>query len=238
MSNAADTGSVERPRWWRITRRVMIVVSALSVLTTPFWAPPALSRLAFFHVRRVEFEGIRHAKPGELTALLQLDTLQSVWQPLEPLVARITVHPLVADAQIERRFPATLLVSVTEKDPVALAPDQGRLVPVDADGRVLPIDPAAIDVPLAGQADSTLMRLLDGIRRSDPSLYARVTTVDRIGADEFRVALGALRVRTRSDVTVARFKDILPVEADLARSRLRATELDVRFRDQVIARLP
>lgn len=238
MSSPEETARTERPRWWRITRRVMIVVGTLAVLTTPFWGPPALSHLAFFHVRRVEFEGLRHAKPGELTALLQLDTLQSVWQPIEPLVTRVSVHPLVADARVTRRFPGTFVVSVTEKDPVALAPENGRLVPVDADGRVLPIDPAAVDVPLTGKADSSLMRLLDGVRRSDPSLYARITTADRVSGDEFRLALGTLRVRTRSDVTVARFKDILPVEADLARSRLRATELDVRFRDQVIARLP
>ena len=45
-------------------------------------------------------------------------------------------------------------------------------------------------------------------------------------------------VRTSPDVTVARFKDILPVEADLARNHLRAVELDLRFHDQVIARQP
>jgi hypothetical protein len=33
-------------------------------------------------------------------------------------------------------------------------------------------------------------------------------------------------------------RDILPVEADLARNHLRAVELDLRFRDQVIARQP
>jgi cell division protein FtsQ len=45
-------------------------------------------------------------------------------------------------------------------------------------------------------------------------------------------------VRATPEVTVDRFKDILPVEADLARNRLRAVELDLRFRNQVIARQP
>jgi cell division protein FtsQ len=45
-------------------------------------------------------------------------------------------------------------------------------------------------------------------------------------------------IRASPDVTVARFKDILPVEADLARNHLRVVELDLRFRDQVIARQP
>jgi cell division protein FtsQ len=47
-----------------------------------------------------------------------------------------------------------------------------------------------------------------------------------------------LVVLTTTEVTVARFRDILPVEADLARNHLRAVELDLRFRDQVIARQP
>jgi len=36
---------------------------------------------------------------------------------------------------------------------------------------------------------------------------------------------------------VTRLADIFPVESDLARRQLRAEELDLRYRDQVIARL-
>jgi cell division protein FtsQ len=39
-------------------------------------------------------------------------------------------------------------------------------------------------------------------------------------------------------VTVYRLGDVLPVELDLARRQLQVAELDLRFRDQVIARLP
>jgi cell division protein FtsQ len=39
-------------------------------------------------------------------------------------------------------------------------------------------------------------------------------------------------------VTVQRLADILPVERDLATRQLRASELDLRYREQVIARLP
>jgi len=39
------------------------------------------------------------------------------------------------------------------------------------------------------------------------------------------------------DVTPERLAEIFPVEADLARRQARVAELDLRFRDQVIARL-
>jgi cell division protein FtsQ len=44
-------------------------------------------------------------------------------------------------------------------------------------------------------------------------------------------------VRALADVTLNRFADLELVENDLARRRLRAIELDLRYRDQVIARL-
>jgi len=39
-------------------------------------------------------------------------------------------------------------------------------------------------------------------------------------------------------VTVERLAEIEPVQDDLARRQLRVAELDLRYRDQVIARLP
>jgi cell division protein FtsQ len=40
------------------------------------------------------------------------------------------------------------------------------------------------------------------------------------------------------DVSAARLAEIDPVEDDLTRRGLRAAEIDLRYRDQVIARLP
>jgi cell division protein FtsQ len=46
-----------------------------------------------------------------------------------------------------------------------------------------------------------------------------------------------LRVRIPLGVSVARLADIFPVEFDLRRRAARVSELDLRYRDQVIARL-
>jgi cell division protein FtsQ len=46
-----------------------------------------------------------------------------------------------------------------------------------------------------------------------------------------------LPVRAMTNVTVGRLTEIYPVEEDLARRQRRAAELDLRYRDQVIARL-
>ncbi len=229
-----------RPLWWRVVRAVLIACGAVALVGSPWWGPLALARLDYFHVRRVEFEGLRYAKGSELLRLIAVDTTQSVWQPLPPLGARVATHPLVAEVDVVRRLPGTLLVRVTEREPVALAPIDGILRPADVRGRALPIDPTQVplDVPILAGADTVLLRVLDALRQHAPALYARVTEARRAGPDELHIMLGSLRIRTAGDVTVSRFRDILPVEADLARNQLRVVELDLRFRDQVIARQP
>jgi len=229
-----------RPTWLRWLRALGFLLVVGLVVGAPWWGPKALARLDYFHARRVVFEGVRYARPAELLALLEVDTLQSVWQSLEPLAERIGAHPMAASVVVERQLPGTLLIRVVEREPVAYVPRKGRLVPADASGHTLPIDPVRypLDVPVAATADSALLNVLDGLRKDAPRLFARVSHGERAGTDELRFKLGGVTVRTTSDVTVARFRDILPVEADLARNHLRAVEIDLRFRDQVIARQP
>ncbi|MCE2900216.1 MAG: cell division protein FtsQ/DivIB [Gemmatimonas sp.] len=229
------------PRWLRVVRRALVALALGLVVASPWWAPRLLSQLAFFHVRRVWIEGARYTRTSELLTLLAVDTLQSVWQDLEPLARRAGSHPLAANVVVERKLPGTLLVRLVEREPVALVQQAGHpLLPMDAAGHQLPIDPARVplDLPVATSADSVLLHLLGGLKQTAPTLYARVTQAHRAGPDELRLVLESLVVRTAGDVTVTRLKDILPVEADLARNRLRAVELDLRFRDQVIARQP
>jgi cell division protein FtsQ len=52
-----------------------------------------------------------------------------------------------------------------------------------------------------------------------------------------RVLLAGLLVRATAGTTAERFAEILPVEQDLARRGVRARELDLRYRDQIVARI-
>jgi cell division protein FtsQ len=69
-------------------------------------------------------------------------------------------------------------------------------------------------------------------------LYARLSSIRAIGADEMVLQIADLPVRAMTSVTLERLGDIEPVQRDLARRQLRPAELDLRYRDQVIARLP
>lgn len=223
-------------RWGRI---VSVAVLALAAAGSPWWGRAALSRLEFFRVRHVRIQGVRFLAPSELVLHLGVDTTASVWDPLDPLTARVRTHPLVEDATVRRSLPGTLVVRVTEKVPVALVPARGGFAAYDADARVLPIDPSRVplDLPIVPARDTALLRLLGEVRQDHPALFARISEVRRVGRGELLVRLATVPVRAMADVHAGRLADIIPVEQDLARRRARVVELDLRYREQVIARL-
>lgn len=225
-----------RDRRWRL---VALGVIVLALVTSPWWGRAALRRMAFFRVRNVEIVGARYLQASDVVARLAVDTTASVWDDVGPLEARVRSHPQVAAVEIGRRLPGTLVVRVTENLPVALVPSRGGFQAVDARGRPLPIDPSRsnVDLPIVAQRDTALLRLMADVRRVSPALYARVSEVRRAGQGEIVVRLVSVPVRAAVHVTAERLAETIPVEEDLARRGAAVAELDLRFRDQVIARL-
>jgi len=224
----------------RMLRLSLIGIAALLVVSSPLWGPVLMRRMAFFHVHRIEIMGARYVAPNDILNRLHVDTMKSVWDPTGPLERRILSQPEIASAHVERKLPGTLVIRVTERAPVALVPANGGFRVYDERGVALPIDPTrvSVDAPVIMQPDIGVLRLLGAMRVGLPNLYARVSTVRRAGApNELVLQLKEIPVRTTQDVTLDRLAEIEPVEADLMRKQLRVLELDLRFRDQVVARL-
>ncbi len=234
-------------RWIKPAASASAVLIALLI---PLWAPVFLRQLSFFRVRRVEVAGVRYVEPREILERLQMDTLASVWDDTDPLVARVQGHPLVRDVEIERKLPGTVVVRLVEHAPVALVATPNGFRAYDERGVALPIDPTIVDVnaPVMAHVDTALLRLLGDARLDAPALYARLSEVRReptpagptlrSSGGDVVLLLDSVPVRASPDITLQRLADIELVERDLARRRLRPVELDLRYRDQVIARLP
>ena len=219
----------------------IVAVGVVLLLLSPVWAPVFLRRMDFFRVRHVEIVGARYVEPRDVLARLRVDTTASVWDPNDAWRRRVAQHPLVRDVELDRRLPGTLIVRLVEHVPVALVPTPTGFRVYDERGVSLPIDPTVADVnaPILARADSAMLRLLGAARRLAPGFYRRMSEVRREGGGrELLVVLDSLPVRALGDVTLQRLQDAELVEQDLARRRLRPTELDLRYRDQVIARLP
>jgi cell division protein FtsQ len=231
------------PRGRLLSRRLKLALAAIVVLLfigSPFWAPLVMRRMAFFHVHRIEVVGAHYVAPSDILMRLKVDTMASVWDPTAPLAARVMTHAEVEHARVRRRLPGTLVVEITERVPVALVPAPKGFQVFDDRGRALPIDPArvTVDAPVLSQRDTAVLRFLGEIKRSMPEFYARVNTIAPVGADEMTIDLKSYPVRAMKDVNLERLTEIDPIEADLQRKQLRPAEIDLRYRDQVIARLP
>jgi hypothetical protein len=94
----------------------------------------------------------------------------------------------------------------------------------------------AIDLPVLTKPDTVLLHLLADVRSANPALYGDISDIRRTGGTDIALTLPTANVRALASITAQRLADIIPVEADLARRKARLTELDLRFRDQVIAR--
>ena len=223
----------------RAAKLAMVCVVWAAVLTAPLWAPFLMRHMPYFRVRRVEIVGARYVAPSDILNRLQVDTMASIWEPTKPLAERIATLPDIATAVVGRKLPGTLVVQVTERTPVALVPANTGFLVFDERGTSLRVDPSriAVDVPILSQRDTAVLRLLGTMQTKMPTLYARVSEVRRIGGDELVFQLKNWAVRVRRDVTLERLADIDPIEADLVRRHVRVAEIDLRYRDQVIARI-
>jgi cell division protein FtsQ len=235
-----DTESAPRG-WSRIRVRLTLIAAALVLIAgAPFWGPLLMRQLSFFRVRKVEIIGARYVSVGEVIDRLHIDTTASIWDPTGPLAARLASHPQLRRVRVRRKLPGTLVVDVDENLPVALVATNDGLRAYDARGVALPIDLARtpIDAPILPRRDLGVLAFLGLLRTEAPALYDRVSEIRIVGADEVMIDLDGTPVRAMRDVSTARLAEIEPVEEDLARRGFHAAELDLRYKDQVIARLP
>ena len=238
-----------RPGW-----KILGALLLIGVIMAAAWGARAAARqMAFFRVRAVEIRGVRYIQPNEVVSRLRIDTVASLWDDLEPYRQRVMRHPQVSDVRITRRMPGTLVVTIRENLPVALVQTTSGLLPYDSLGKQLPIDPARmnLDLPIVATTDPVLLKFVGAIRAAEPRVFARIEEVRRTGRDEILLTLSSgarvagvaapqsrtLRVRVPVGLSVERLADIFPVETDLARRQVQVGELDLRYRDQVIARL-
>jgi cell division protein FtsQ len=224
----------------QVRRLVAAAGVAAAVGSSPWWGTRALGTLAFFRVRAVEVEGAHYVAAGDVVSRLHVDTSASVWSELGPLEARVQRLPGIRDVTVRRKLPSTLVVRIVERTPVALVSSGADLRAYDGSAVPLPIDlsRADLDLPVVTQLDANTLRLLANLRQSVPVFYTQISQVRRSSTGDLVFQLPTMRVLAAPNIDAQRFAAVPAVTADLARRHVRAQELDFRYRDQVVARLP
>ncbi len=233
----------------------MTMVTALAITR----GPEAVTEVEFFRVQDIRIQGERFLTREQVEELMALEPDASIWDDPGPVAQRVRRHALVQDVEIRRRPPATLLVQVTERSPVALLPTPA-LVPVDREGRQLPVDLTRhrLDLPLlepravaptdpgAGGTELTPgeVRTLAGeahrIARTDPGFLSLVSqfAADPWGGVLIRLEEPRVTLHYRPEASTHRLREGLRALADAAQRRpgQTVTLVDLRYDDQVVVR--
>jgi cell division protein FtsQ len=176
--------TVRRDQGKRRLKRVTVALAVVAVLV----AAVVATQTPLLDVDRVRIDGVGHTAAADVRRVAGIrpgDTMVGVDAGLAAAV--VEGLPWVAEARVVRRWPGTVEIHVTEREPLAtIEVVEGRVALVDEDGRVLEVTRQ----PPAGLPEVT------GVR-------GRIAEGDELGRDT-RDALAILRaVRERLHGVVA-----------------------------------
>lgn len=235
--------------------RILLATAAFGAIMA--WGdrvPEAAEDLALFRVEQVEVRGNRYLQADEVVHLLALSPETSVWSDKNVWRDRVASHPLVKSARVSRRLPDGLLITVTERKPIALAPTP-TLEPLDAEGRRLPLDPAAfrLDLPVIHTSErpprgarhfpSEVRKLAEEVEHlmaTDTAFLQLVSSVSWTSGGAVAVQWTEPEVEflLPSKPSPARLREGLTALADAASKEQQGSPraIDLRFADQVVVR--
>ena len=181
MSDQETPREAEHPQRRRVSRIKLALVGIVALLAigSPLWAPLLLRRMDFFRARRLQIVGTRYIATSDIVSRASVDTMRSVWDPTGPIADRVRTHPGVDAVHVSRKLPGTLVITITERQPVALVPGPEGFRVYDARGHALPVDltRGVVDAPVLARPDTALLRLLGDLRATLPELYGRLIEI-------------------------------------------------------------
>jgi hypothetical protein len=259
-------------RWLKIAIPVGTLALLLGAAAA---APSGLRRMESFRVRHVEVRGTHYLPPHEALSATGITLASSVFDDFAPWRDSLERHPLVKSAILERELPGTIRIFIEETAPIALIAAGaggggggganrdadgvadaggrvGELVPINAAGDILPIDPSLIDldlpiiaVPASASASAsplqTVLRVLTAIKAAEPAMYGWISDAEPAG--------NAVRIHLRSPARAVALIPNDPEPAQLRKLRLtladlaarqditRLIRIDARYHDQVVVTL-
>jgi len=243
--------------WWFPWCAAFLIVAGLSILAVTM--RPSLRaqwqqfvRAEVFQVRSVEVQGVDRRFAEQVVGLLDIPSGTPLIElDVQELSLRLQEQPQIADARIMRLPPSHLLIAIDKRVALALAELPERKSPylVDYEGR-----------PYAVAQEPTTLPMLKGVSDLQPGVpNAQLATAIRVSQllaqnglpEASEIILGAPRDPNRLTLVLKETKqNVLLRQADYE-TQLRgfahllsaglpefakASEIDLRFRNQVILR--
>lgn len=234
----------------------MLTLAMLALLLVGIQnAYPALTGSDLFLLEQISVTGQRMLSTRTLVEASGLEPGSNLFETdLETAQKAVSAIPVVAEALIIRQPPGGLVISVQERDPVALVSTRSSLMGVDGNGVMFDLPSAALDLPLitglekaakdslSAVALTEVASFASSLKTGAPSFLATVSEIHVASAtrpDDLSVMLmeSVLRIRMRSEDPLAQVKNLEAYVRSGAIERDRPVYVDLRFRNQVVVGL-
>lgn len=238
---------MKRRRW--IRRGLWAVVLCATGVTAAGWSWSAVcgtgaGLCGWDVIERVEIRGTVRLDERQVRAWAAVPMGASLWTlDGDEVVARLDGRPWVRAATVGKRFPDTVVITVTERVPAAVAvTDRGRVL-VDADGRV--IGPTALDrgfpvvrggAAVRPEALVTAAQILAAFRVAEVRIAAvESLVIDVSTPDDPIVELpGAMRVRFGREGFIEKWRRVQAIRGNVALRITGPKMVDLRFSDRAV----
>ena len=194
-----------------------------------------------FRVDEVLVVGRAETAHGDLLAALALARHSPIFAfDADAARQRLEALPWVHRARVTRMLPATVVIRIEEREPMALWQHQGRFALIDRDGHVILRTRLERfgDLPVVvGEDAPPHAAAILAILASEPQLMKRVTAAVRVGGRRWNVRLdGTIDVRLPEDGAGAAWKRLAEYERTQSLLSRDVRILDLRLPDRLIVR--
>ena len=165
-----------RRRSTRRKNRRLIIAIVLAVLA----AVVVVINLPYFNVENISVIGNKRVEDAEIRRLSEMEDGKSLCGLNSFLAAKkVKVNPYIESARVDRVFPGTIKIIVSEKEPAAqLATpkkdnEKRKYIAIDSEGRVLEISEKKLDMTYIKDVDVVEAKLRSKVKVSDEASYEK-----------------------------------------------------------------
>lgn len=196
-------------------------------------------------LRYVYLDGRKHASLDAVTAAIGLEPGDPILGvEVDEIKESLKNVPWILDARIERKLPDTLIVYITERQPVAIWQHKGKLRLVDAEGTVIEEGKASHKsfahlMLVVGENAPEHMPELLAILNEEPELARQVNAAVRVGKRRWDISFhNGVKVKLPQEEAANAWKVLAQMERSQQVLSRNVRVVDMRLRDRVFIDLP
>lgn len=231
---------------WKIALVILIVAVVIA-------SGKALLARSTFTVRSIEVHGTKRIKPSEIVALSGIKPGQDLLGvKLKGIGQLVATNPWVATAKVQRFFPGTVSITVTERQPIAVI-NMGLLYYLDENGE--PFKPLSqgdsLDYPVitgiseeelatggttTKQALKTASELISALKTQGTFILADISEIhyDRIKGFILYTTDGSTPIKIGSEKFGEKLQRFAKVYGDLKSQTSTVQLIDLDYADRII----